>query len=266
MLAWAFFKRDAAVALSYRTAFVVTLLGNLFALIVCYYVGQMMGNQDIPALRKYGGSILAFLLIGIAMTDSVGISLTTFAAQVREGQMTGSLEATLMSPVPLPLILIYSSLWSYFLSAFRFALYLGLGALFYGVGLERANLGAATAIFALTVASFAGIGMMWAAVVMLVKRGESIMNLAGALLVLLSGTLFPVSLLPRWMQAVTEFVPLTHGLEGMRFALLQGVGLGDMMPIVWKLAAFTVVTIALGLLAFNLAVWAAKERGSLTQF
>jgi uncharacterized membrane protein YdjX (TVP38/TMEM64 family) len=77
-LAWAFFKRDAAIAISYRTSFVITLLGNLVALIVCYYIGQMIEGNDIPALKKYGGSYLAFLLIGISLTDSVAISLTTF--------------------------------------------------------------------------------------------------------------------------------------------------------------------------------------------
>jgi ABC-2 type transport system permease protein len=265
-LAWAFFKRDAAIAISYRTSFAVTLIGNLVALIVCYYIGEMIGGQEIPALQKYGGSYLAFLLIGISLTDSVAISLTTFASQIREGQTTGSLEATLMSPVPLPAILVYSSLWSYFLSAIRFMIYLVLGVLIYGVGMEKANVGAAIAVFVMTVASFAGIGMLWASTVMLIKRGESMMNLAGAAMVLLGGVLFPVSILPGWLQHATDFIPLTHGLEGMRFALLQGYGLGDMLPVVWKLLAFTVVLIGAGIAAFNFAVWACKQHGSLSQF
>ncbi len=265
-LAWAFFKRDAAIAISYRTSFIVTLLGNLVALIVCYYIGQMIGNTDIPALKKYGGSYLAFLLIGISLTDSVAISLTTFATQIREGQTTGSLEATLMSPVTLPAILIYSSLWSYFLSAIRFAIYLSLGMVFYGVGMGSANIGAAVMIFVLTVASFAGIGMIWASMVMLIKRGESLMNLAGAGMVLLGGVLFPVSVLPTWLQHVTDFIPLNHGLEGMRLALLRGYGLADMLPVVWKLLAFTVILVGAGIGTFNFAVWASKEHGSLSQF
>lgn len=265
-LAWAFFKRDAVIAMSYRTSFTVTMLGNLVILVVCYYIGEMLGEQEIPALQRYGGSYLAFLLIGIALTDSVGISLTTFANQIREGQTTGSLEATLMSPVSLPIILVYSSLWSYFLSAFRFALYLILGMAFYGFAMDKADLGAAVVIFLLTVVAFAGFGMIWASIVMLVKRGDSIMSLAGALMVLLSGVLFPVSVLPGWLEGVAQFVPLTHGLEGMRLALLQGQGLSEMLDVVWKLMAMTVVMVGAGLGAFNLAVWVAKERGSLTQF
>ena len=215
-LAWAFFKRDAVIAMSYRTSFTVTMLGNLVILVVCYYIGEMLGEQEIPALQRYGGSYLAFLLIGIALTDSVGISLTTFANQIREGQTTGSLEATLMSPVSLPIILVYSSLWSYFLSAFRFALYLILGMAFYGFAMDKADLGAAVVIFLLTVVAFAGFGMIWASIVMLVKRGDSIMSLAGALMVLLSGVLFPVSVLPGWLEGVAQFVlPADKSVAGV---------------------------------------------------
>jgi ABC-2 type transport system permease protein len=171
-----------------------------------------------------------------------------------------------MSPVTLPEILVYSSLWSYFLSAIRFAIYLLLGIAFYGVGMGDANIGAAIIIFLLTVASFAGIGMLWASTVMLIKRGESLMNLAGAAMVLLGGVLFPVTLLPGWLQRVTDFIPLNHGLEGMRLALLRGYGLADMLPVVWNLLAFTVVLVGAGIAAFNFAVWASKEHGSLSQF
>jgi len=264
-LAWMFFKRDAIVAMSYRTSFVVTLLGNFVLLIVCYFVGQMVGDKPIPALESYGGNFLAFLLIGIALSDSVAISVTTFAAQIREGQTTGSLEATLMSPVKLPLILLYSSLWSYFLSAFRFALYLGIGLLI-DVGFQDADLLAAVTVFFLTVIAFAGFGMLWASVVMLVKRGDSIMSLAGSLMILLSGVIFPVSMLPGWMSSLAEFIPLTHGLEGMRLALLQGKGLGDILDVILKLMVFSGIFLSAGVLAFNGSVWLAKDRGSLSQF
>lgn len=265
-LAWAFFKRDATIALSYRASFVVQLLGNLLVLAVFYFIGKTVGDRGLPALDKYGGSYLAFLLIGIALTDCVGVSLTTFAKQIREGQLTGSLEATLMSPVALPIILIYSSLWGYFFSAIRFVLYLLLGTIIYGADMGQADIVAAVVTFLLTVLCFAGIGMLWAAVVMLVKRGESIMTAVGYLVILLSGVLFPSAALPGWLQWCAKLVPLTHALEGMRLALLQGKGLLDLLGILITLAVFAAVLLAIGMGSFSLAVRAAKKTGSLTEF
>src|SRR5579863_5305731 len=146
-LAWAFFKRDAVIAISYRGAFAVQLLGNFLVLGVAYFIGKTVGSQPMPSLARYGGSFPAFLLIGLALADCVGVSLTSFAREIREGQVTGTLEAILMSPVPLPLVLVYTSLWSYFFSAVRFILYIVVGGLLYGVGLGKANLLSATTLF-----------------------------------------------------------------------------------------------------------------------
>jgi ABC-2 type transport system permease protein len=265
-LAWAFFKRDAIVALSYRTAFVAQLLGNVLLLVIFYFIGGLISAGDSPALAPYGGSYLAFLLIGLALADCVGVSLTTFAAQIREGQLTGTLEATLMSRVPLPLILIYSSLWGYFFSALRFVLYLVVGAYLYGVNIGHANLPTAAAIFGLTVVCFAGVGIAWAAVVMLIKRGEAVLTIVSVAVILLSGVLFPREVLPPVFQAIGEVVPLTPALDGMRAAILRGDGVTTLGPVLLRLGLFAAVFMALGLLAFGRAVGLAKERGSLLEY
>ncbi|MEE9294175.1 MAG: ABC transporter permease [Phycisphaerae bacterium] len=265
-LIWAFFKRDAMIAMSYRTSFAVQMVGSLLVLGVFYYIGKTIGDQNIPALDDYGGSYLAFLLIGIALTDCVGVSLTAFAKQIREGQLTGTLEAVLMSPVHLPVILLLSSLWGYFFSGIRFVLYLVIGATIYGVGMEQADLLSALTIFVMTVLSFVGIGMLWASVIMLIKRGESIMTVAGYLVILVSGVLFPAAMLPHWLQQLAAWVPLTHALEGMRFALLRGYAPSDLTSILMKLGAFAVVLVALGIVAFDQAVRLAKRTGSLTEY
>ncbi len=265
-LAWAFFLRDAKIAMSYRVSFLVSLVGNLLILAVFYFIGKTVGFEKLPALQSYGGSLLAFLLIGIALTDCVGVSLTGFATQIREGQMTGTLEITLLSPVSLPLILIYSSLWGYFFSAVRLILYLIFGSLLYGVDMTHANLPAAMVIFALTVFSFMGAGILWAAAVLLIKRGESIMTVISYVVILLSGVLFPSNVLPSWLQGFAQLSPLTHALSGMRLALLKGVGLAELMPTVGILCLFSVVLMGVGITGFQYAVELSRRAGSLAEY
>jgi len=265
-LPWAFFKRDAAIAYSYRAAFFAQFIGNIILLVILYYVGKTVGPQQLPVLSRYGGSFLAFLLIGVALTDCVSVSLASFAAQIREAQTTGTLEATLMSPVRLSAILIYSSLWNYFLSAVRFVLYLVVGAALYGIHLDQANLLSAAVIFILTVLCFMGIGIMWAGIVLLIKRGEAIMGAMGVSFLLLCGVLFPPSLLPGWVQTLAAFIPLTAALEGMRFALLRGYGVQALAGIIMQLVGFAVVVLAVGISGFNLAVRLGRKTGSLAQY
>lgn len=265
-LALAFLKRDASIELSYKTSFAVQLLGTFVLLVVFYYLGGLMQPEEIPALQRYGGSYLAFLLIGIALTDCVGVSLTTFAKQIREGQLTGALEVTLMSPVSLERILIYSALWPYTFSVFRFVLYLIMGTILYRVGMAQADLLAALLIFVLTVLSFAGIGMIWASIVLIIKRGEAVITVMGYMVIILSGTLFPKEMLPGWVQMVAGAIPLTYGLDGMRLALLQGVSIGDQMGTVVTMMCFAAGLIACGIFAFVTSVRAAKHTGTLSQY
>jgi ABC-2 type transport system permease protein len=111
-----------------------------------------------------------------------------------------------------------------------------------------------------------GIGVLWAGAVLLVKRGESMMTLLSLGLPLVSGALFPIALLPSWMQTLAAFSPLTHALEGMRLALLQGAGIADLGRVLVPLVAFAVLLPAAGFLSVGLAVRAAKHAGSLTQY
>jgi len=266
MLAWAFFRRDATIAYSYRISFVAQLGGNLLVLGLFYFIGRAIGDQPLPALAAYGGNFVAFLLIGVALTDCVGVSLVSFAAQIREAQTTGTLEAIVMSPVRLPLILIYSSLWNYALCGVRFLLYLVGGSLLYGLDIGHGNIASALLIFLLTIVCFMGVGMLWAGIVMLVKRGESLMTLAASVVLLVSGVLYPVALLPPWLRKIGSLIPLSYALEGMRLALLKGATLTDLGATLLPLGLFAVVLLTIGVGAFDLAVATAKQTGSLTQY
>lgn len=265
-LAWAFFHRDATIALSYRSSFIASLVGNVLLLGIFYYIGQLVSPGANPALKPYGGSYLAFMLVGLALTDCVGVSLTTFGSQIREGQLTGTLEATLLSPVPLAVILLFSSLWAYCFSAIRFLLYLGVGSLLYGVHLGQANLGAAAAIFALTVVSFAGIGITWASVILLIKRGEAILTTVSVIVILVSGVVFPRSLMPEWVQRLASLVPLTPALDGMRLALLRGDGIHQLSGTLGALGVFAAAFLTLGMVTFSAAVAVSKRTGSLVEY
>lgn len=265
-LAWTFFKRDALISLSYKFAFVAQLVGRLMLLLMFYFLGKTLGMENVPALQPYGGDFLGFVLIGIALSDCVTVGLTIFAQQIREGQLTGTLELTLMSPVGLTWILIYSSLWSYFLSACRFVIYLGLGALLFGIRIGNANFPATVVVFVLTVIPFLGLGIMWSAVVLLIKRGEAVTAGIGDSVMLLSGAVFPTSVMPLWLRYISKFVPLTQSLQAMRLALFQGQSISQLRDTIFSLIGFSLVCLVLGVFLFSLALNRTKRIGSLTEY
>jgi ABC-2 type transport system permease protein len=69
---------------------------------------------------------------------------------------------------------------------------------------------------------------------------------------LLSGFMFPFKGMPAWAQFVGEILPTTHAMRIVRGILLKGNGANEILPDLWPIALFALVTIVI-------AVWFYRE-------
>jgi ABC-2 type transport system permease protein len=263
--AFAFLKRDFLVAVSYKSAFVADVMGILFKVITFFYIGQVFGAA-VPSLENFGGNYFAFLIIGIALTDFVHTSLENFATSIRESQMTGTLEIVLLSPIRLPHLLVFSSLWAYLFTTFRFMVYVISGALLFTLDVSRANILSSAVILLLTILCYAPLGIISATVIMVFKQGTWFRTAISAVSFLLGGVAYPVSVLPSWIRALSFYVPMTHSVNGMREALLNGSALSQLKVDVLFLVAFATVMLPLSFYLFELGLRRTKKMGTLTQY
>ena len=264
--ALAFLHRDFLIATSYRSAFAIQLASILIWVPVCYYIGE--GVSVDPALfERYGegGDYFSFMLTGIGLLGFLAISLTTFNQSIRDSQLMGTLEIMLLSPTSVWQLLAYSSLWIYLFMTVRFGLYLAFGALF-GLELGEGNALSALVVLAVSIPAFASFGIASAALILIIKRGESLNLALSTISMVLGGVMFPISVLPEWLQPVCKLLPITHSLEAMRLALFKGNGIGELLPQLGMLALFAFVFLPLSLGAFRLAVRRTKENGTLSHY
>ncbi len=262
----AFVRRDFKLQASYRLAFFLQFFGILFSVATFYFVALLFGEAAVPHLQAYGGDYFAFVLVGIAFMRYQGVAMGAAANTIRSGQMTGTLEAMLVTPTSLPTILASSSLWSFVFTSFQVLLYLLLGAVVFGVDMGNANILAAVVVLILTILAFSGIGILSASFTMVFKRGDPISFLFGSVSTLVGGVFYPIAVLPTWLQPLSYLLPLTYSLSAMRRAILQGDSLSALAPDIVMLGMFAAVLLPLGLVAFQYAVRRAKIEGSLTQY
>jgi len=265
-VASAFLKRDLSQALSYRLSFLMQLGGIFLSVAIFYFLSQLFGAAVAPQLEAYGGDYFSFVLIGLAFTGFLGLSLSSFASSIREGQVMGTLEIMLLSPTRLSAILLSSSLWAYLLTTLRVVIYLLVGALVFGASLGQANVGSAILVMLLSIASFSGIGILSAAIVLLVKKGDPIAWVLGSASSLLAGVYYPISVLPEWLESLSHILPLTYALDAMRLAMLRGYSIYELRFDILVLLGFTVVLTPLAFIAFRKALKRAKMEGSLIQY
>jgi ABC-2 type transport system permease protein len=262
----AFLKRDFSIAVSYRLSFVLRIFGIFATVASFYFLSRLFGSAMVPQLEQYGGDYFSFVLIGLAFTGYLGLSLSNFASSIREGQMTGTLEIMLLSPTRLSTILVSSSLWSYVQTTVNVIIYLLIGALVFGFNISHANFLTAVVVLLLSIVSFSGFGILSAAVVLVVKQGDPISWLFGGASSLLAGVYYPISVLPGWLTPFSRIIPLTYALDAMRLAMLQGYSLYQVRLDLLVLLGFALVLTPLSFYVFSLALKRAKTEGSLIQY
>ncbi len=95
------------------------------------------------------------------------------------------------------------------------------------------------------------------------RRGGGVMGIGVVGLGLISGIYFPLDLLPDWLAAVAAFNPIAIAIQGMREALLGGVGWAESARDMLVLAPMSAASLTLGLTAFRFAVRRERRLGTL---
>jgi ABC-2 type transport system permease protein len=144
--------------------------------------------------------------------------------------------------------------------------YLLLGLFLFGVSMSGANVPAAILILALTVITFGSIGIISASLIMVIKKGDPVGWIFTSLSWLLGGVIYPVSILPDWLQKFSYLLPITYSLEGMRLALLKGFSTTALLPHISVLAFFSTILLPISVGLFGYGVKRAKIDGSLTHY
>jgi len=262
----ALFRRDLAVARSYRVAFVLELFQALFGVAGFYFLAKFIESPQLERALPQPGGYFSFALVGIAFFDYLSVSLTTFDDGLQQARQNGTLENLLVTQTPLSVILIGSSLYPFVLLSLRTAVYLGWGAALFGFPLREANWLGAVLVLAASILAFVGLGILSASYLLVFKRGNPVNWAFVGLSSVLGGMLYPVSVLPKWLQSLARFVPVTYALEAMRAALLGHATLRELWPPLAALLIFAAVLLPVSFTIFLWALRRTKITGTLTHF
>lgn len=266
----AFLVRDFLTETSYRISFLLNFTSIFFSTFIFYFIAQIVdisaaAPDSAAELAQYDQGYFAFALVGIAFAAYFGVGLRSFASGLRTAQTTGTLEAVMMTPTPVSLVVIGSAAWSYVFTTFRVGVYLLLGAIL-GVRFNVSSLWLPIVTCLLAIVTFAGIGIIAASVIMIIKRGDPVTALFSNFASLVGGVFYPIEVLPSWLQAIANVLPITYALRAMRASLLTGATWRDVAPDLLILAAFCVTLVPFSLVVFRFAVRRAKQEGTLSHY
>ncbi|MDR3637994.1 MAG: ABC transporter permease [Isosphaeraceae bacterium] len=259
----AFIERDFVVESSYKAAFAFESLRSLFPLFSFYYVSQLVARSPLSSRFADDGGYFPFVVVGVALSTYFMHAVHSFGGIVRRTQAVGCLEAVLSTRTSPQTVILLSPLYSFCSKTLHIVLIFVVGGLVLDVDFRRCNYVSAVATLGLAVAAFSGLGILSAALIVVLKKSDPIEWVMGSTLSLLSGAYFPVSLLPQWVRPLAACSPMTHALNAMRLAVLQGYSVSRLGRELTSLGATAVVLIPIGVYCFGKAVEKGRRDGTL---
>ena len=259
---YAFIERNWNIVKRYWAWELVWLVYTVANSLAVSYIGlgmEQLGGKGIDA--KY---LVLYLAIGTIVWRYLAVIFYWVTDVVGLERWEGTIEYTLMAPITRFMHMLGQTAFAIVYSLAHTGVVLVATILFFEISFSNANLAGFALLLVAGSLSFIGISIVGSTLPLLFpERGSQMTHLIIAMLLLVSGVYYPVSVLPGWLQFLSKLSPATYVLDGSREALLAGAPTESLWGYVWPLLLMGAIAIPFGLKVFHWAEHYAKRTGKL---
>ncbi|MGW8226656.1 MAG: ABC transporter permease [Anaerolineales bacterium] len=260
---YAFMERNANLVKRYFSWEVVWLAYSIANSLSVSYIGmgmeQLGGGQNVD-----GRYLVLYLVIGTLVWRYLSLIFYWITDVIGMERWEGTIEYTLMAPVRRVTHMAGQTFFAVIYSLIFSAIILAVSVVLFDIDMSNANLLGGGLMLIVGSLSFIGVGIMGSILPLLFpERGSQMTHVIIAVLLLVSGVYYPISVLPELLQKLAVLSPATYVLDGTRMALLEGVPTTHLWPFVWPTLIMGVIAIPVGLWIFGVAEKYAKRAGKL---
>lgn len=264
----AFISRDFKIWWTYKLWIILDILGSLLFVATYYFVSKIVSPEALVN-AGYTADFLTFTVIGIAFQNYVFSSVSGLSEAIREEQWDGTMETILSSRTSFRVFLLGESIFRFIVASYFLLASVGMGLLIGAkFNLNLDSFVAVTVLTILLIASHMVVGILGAGAILKLKEGDPIVWAFNWLTQLFSGVLYPLGLLPGYLQWVGAIFPLTYSLDGIRRCLMSGEGFSSyaILEDVTKLGLFILILLPISLWVFKKAYDSTRREGALGQY
>jgi ABC-2 type transport system permease protein len=256
-------RRDFLLMTSYRFRFLTQLLSAFFGLTLFYYISRLVHvGEGISSEDDY----YAYAVTGLMTLQMINSTLSIPSMTLRQELVAGTFERFAISPFGAVAGIVSMMLFPLIYTLVIVTAMLVFAGLVFGLALHWPTVPLSIPLGGLAALSFAPFGILVVAGVMLAKQATVGANWIVAGISLIGGLYFPVTLLPGWIQWMSDVQPFTPAVDSMRYVLL-GMGTSESaLEDVGKLLLFVVALLPVSLLALHRAVRISTRRGTIIEY
>jgi ABC-2 type transport system permease protein len=255
-------QRDWRIFFSYRARFVTQLLSMFFTLTLFYYISRVLTVSAVGSPDDY----FAFVVVGLIILQVLTSTMYNPPVTLQGELIAGTFERLLVSPFG-PMAGICSMLVFPFLySLASGAAMLIFAYLVFGLPVEWSSAPLALPVAVLGTFAFSCFGVVLVGAMLVFKQAIAGTSWILALISLVAGLYFPVTLLPDWIEWASEVQPFTPTVDLLRNVLV-GTPLEDpAWQSVLTVIGFVAVLMPLGLWLLKKTVAISRRRGTVLEY
>jgi ABC-2 type transport system permease protein len=262
-LGFAFVERQTNLWKRYWGWELVWLLYGVVNTLAITFIAREAANSGLTSPDQVQHLTL-FLLIGTLVWAYLSAVLDDMSLVITWERWEGTIEHTLMAPVPRAVHLVGMSVFGLLHATVRTTLIMLCSLPFFDLDIGQVSWTAVALVVAVGSVSLVALGILTGILPLLYpERGDQGSYMVQAVVLLVSGVYYGIEVLPGWLQAAAHVSPATYLLSGVRDAMLDGASVGDLTGTLGVLALFGILLLPLSLLAFSAAERWARRTGRL---
>ena len=188
-----------------------------------YFMGKAFStNGQAMGFAAYTGSgdYMSYILIGTALSNFIMTVFWGMGYALKEDMDSGVLESNWLTPISRLQILVGRTLTSLLTTTITSTVMLIVGALLFGFKPTGNTIAAILTAIPMLIGLY-GFGFAFAAIVLVMREANTMVDVSSFLVQGFSGANFPVKSLPYWLIPISLMLPLTYGFDAVRGWMLK---------------------------------------------
>ncbi len=257
-------KKDFLVDYSYKISFFGQFFGVFLTAISFFFISETFVDSNSKHLESYNYNYFVFASIGIAVLDIVATIMRSITISLREAQSFGYVEILFISRTNPGYIFLCSSIYPFIKGIFKFILYIFIIQIFGSHIFSFSSILTSFVLFIVMIIPFLALSFLALSFVLYFKQADPVNYLINIVISIFSGIIYPVSVLPMFMQKISNYIPLTNQLNSVRQLLINNTFDSYIFSNLFYVhVLFSVFFLFICLYVFNIAIYLVKKRGTI---
>ena len=263
-LAPIFIRKQFLVEFNYKFNFIIQFVGIPISILSFYFFSKIIDGSSVYMEGQV--NYVTYAVVGVACLDLSTNILNHLTRMVREEQISGVLQEIINSNISYEKYFFLNSLYPFLTSLIRIFIYFIILYSFKLASFGLINLLLVFMALIMLGASMVGIGLIACSLILLFKRGNFVTSIYITLCGLFGGIVYPISVLPQFLQSFSNILPTYHLANSIRSLLHDVKDYIDYFNSFYMLLLLTIVINFLSIFLIKNTILFIKHNRSFADF